>query len=83
MESLNKIVNRSGNVNFTSAITAEERNQTITKFAQLVNLSKFALSSQPERYNAIQSIKYHLENYEASDKQKKVLKKVIEILSVE
>ena len=83
MESLNKIVNKSGNVNFTTAITAEEANKTITKFAQLVNLSKFALASQPERYDAIQSIKYHLANYDASDNQKKVLEKVIEILSIE
>lgn len=83
MENLNKIVNRSGNVNFATVVTAEEANKTITLFAQLVNLSKFALASQPERYDAIQSIKYHLTNYETSDKQKKVLEKVIEILSIE
>lgn len=48
METLNKIVNRGGNVNFTTTITAEEANNTISLFAQLVNLSKFALASQPE-----------------------------------
>ncbi len=83
METLNKIVNRGGNVNFTTTITAEEANNTISLFAQLVNLSKFALASQPERYDAIQKIKYHLEKYEASDSQRLVFEKVMEILSIE
>ena len=83
MESLNKIVNRSGNVNFTTTKTAEEANETITLFAELVNLSKFALASKPERYDAIQRLKYHIEKYDASDKQRIVIEKVIEILSVE
>lgn len=82
METLNKIVSRDDNVNFTTCKTAEEVNNTITLFSQLVNLSKFALTSSPERADAIQRIKHHLDNYGCTEQQRQVLEKVIELLCI-
>ena len=82
MQTLNKVVSREGNVNFTTCKTAEEANNTISLFSELVNLSKFALSSSPERASAIQRIKYHLSNYGCTEQQRQVLEKVIELLCI-
>lgn len=82
METLNKIVSRESSVNFTTCKTAEEANNTITLFSELVNLSKFALASAPERADAIQRIKHHLKNYGCTEQQRQVLEKVIELLCI-
>lgn len=82
MQTLNKIVSREGNVNFTNCKTAEEANNTITLFSELVNLSKFALASSPERADAIQRIKHHLDNYGCTEQQRQVLEKIIELLCI-
>ena len=82
METLNKIVDRGDNVNFTTSKTSGESGNMITLFDQLVSLSKFALSSSPERADAIQRIKYHLDNYECTEQQRQVLEKVIELLCI-
>ena len=79
---MNKIVSRTGNVNFTTVKTAEEAANMVTRFGELVNLSKFALSSEPERFDAIQRIKYALANYKSTDAQRNVLERVIDILMV-
>ena len=79
---MNKIVNRTGNVNFTSVKTCGEAANMITRFDDLVNLSKFALCSEPERFDAIQKIKYALINYKSTDAQRNVLEKVIDILMI-
>lgn len=79
---MNKIVNRTDNVNFTTVKTAGEAANMITRFDVLVNLSKFALCSEPERFEAIQKIKYALANYKSADAQRNVLEKVIEILMI-
>lgn len=80
---MNTIIERTNNVNCTTVKTSEEAYGTITRFASLVNLSKFALHSKPERQDAIQRIKYGLDNYQVTDAQRTVLKKVIELLEVE
>lgn len=85
---MNTIVNRTDNVNYTTVKTAEEGANVITRFASLVNLSKFALASKPERQDAIQHIKYALNSYQTTDyqttdSQRAVLEKVIELLEVE
>ena len=80
---MNTIVNRTDNVNYTTVKTSEESANVITRFASLVNLSKFALASEPERQDAIQRIKYALNNYQATDAQRMVLDKVIELLEIE
>jgi hypothetical protein len=80
---MNTIVNRTNNVNFTTVKTAEEGANVVSRFASLVNLSKFALASKPERQDAIQRIKYALNNYQATDSQRAVLEKVIELLEIE
>ena len=82
METLNKIVDRGDNVNFTTSKTSGESGNMITLFDQLVSLSKFALTSSPERADAIQRIKYHLKNYGCTDQQRQVLEKVIELLCI-
>jgi len=79
---MNTIVNRTDNVNFTTTKTAEEANNTISRFASLVNLSKFALCSEPERQDAIMKIKYAMREYPCTDKQREVLNKIIELLSI-
>lgn len=79
---MNTIVNRTGNVNFTTVKTAGEAANMITRFDELVNLSKFALCSEPERFDAIQKIKCALANYKSTDAQRNVLEKVIEILVI-
>ena len=80
---MNTIVNRTNNVNFTTVKTAEEGANVVSRFASLVNLSKFALASKPERQDSIQRIKYALNNYQATDSQRAVLEKVIELLGIE
>lgn len=80
---MNTIVNRTDNVNCTTVKTAEEGANVITRFASLVNLSKFALASEPERQDAIQRIKYALNSYQTTNSQRAVLEKVIELLEIE
>jgi len=80
---MNTIVNRTDNVNYTTVKTAAESSNIITRFASLVNLSKFALASEPERQDAIQRIKYALNSYKPTDSQRAVLEKVIELLEIE
>lgn len=80
---MNTIVNRTNNVNYTTVKTSEEGVRIISRFASLVNLSKFALASEPERQDAIQHIKYALNRYQATDSQRAVLEKVIELLKIE
>lgn len=82
MESMNKIVSRTDNVNFTTEKNAEEGAKMISRFHALVNLSKFALCSEPERANAVQRIKYALRNYECTDGQRMVLQGVMSILEI-
>ena len=79
---MNTIVNRTNNVNCTTAKTAAEGANVITRFASLVNLSKFALASEPVRRNAIQTIKHSLNSFQATDSQRAVLEKVIELLEI-
>lgn len=79
---MNTIINRTDNVNFTTVKTAEEANNTISRFAALVNLSKFALYSEPVRQDAITKIKYAMCEYPCTEKQYLVLNKVIELLSI-
>lgn len=80
---MNKIIARTNNVNFTSTKNANEAYKVITRFNYLVNLSKFALASSPERGDAISKIKYALENYNVGERERNVLNKVIELLEVE
>ena len=54
----------------------------ISRFHALVNLSKFALCSEPERANAVQRIKYALRNYECTDGQRMVLQGIMAILEI-
>lgn len=82
MDTLNKIVDRGDNVNFTTSKTSGESGNMITLFDQLVSLSKFALSSSPERASAIQRIEHHLANYGCTEKQRQVLEKVVELLCI-
>lgn len=77
---MNTIISRTDNVNFTTVKTAGEASHMISRFDALVNLSKFALASEPEREDAIQRIKHAMTAYPCSDKQKEVLSKVIDIL---
>ncbi len=80
---MNTIINRTNSVNFTTLKTASESDGTITRFASLVNLSKFALASEPERMDAIQSIRHAMEIYNMTPAQAEVLNKVIEILQIQ
>lgn len=79
---MNTVLYNSNNVNCTPWKTASEAACVINRFNALVNLSKFALASEPERRRAIQEIKYALERCSATDAERIVLNKVIEILEV-
>lgn len=79
---MNTIIDRTNNVNCTTVKTSEEGANIVTRFASLVNLSKFALASKPERQDAIQHIKYALSKYQATEAQRTVLEKVIELLQI-
>ncbi len=57
---MNRIVRRTDNVNFTTVKTAGESAGIISRFDELVNLSKFALGSEPERQDAVQQISHAL-----------------------
>lgn len=80
---MNTIIDRTDNVNCTTVKTSGEGANVVTRFASLVNLSKFALASLPERQDEIQRIKYALDHYQATEAQRAVLKKVIELLEIE
>lgn len=82
MKNLNEIIDRSDNVNFTTVKTSGEAANSITRFDSLVNLSKFCLASQPERADAVQTIKYALNNYSCTKAQQIILEKIIDILMV-
>lgn len=67
----------------STLMTASEAAGHNTIWDNLISLVKFAGCSKPEREDAIQQIRYTLDNYEVGPWQKDVLERIIAILELD